>query len=103
LRQEALERLGWRLTLWSTDWFLDPLGQTERLSREINAVLHAIGQSDAERGRLIEIHSGLSKSPENAMSRSEVTIPPIQHQLPLQSSQSKIQACGRPSEISASE
>jgi very-short-patch-repair endonuclease len=42
LRQEALERLGWRLTrVWSTDWFHDQPGQTERLDAEIRAALQA--------------------------------------------------------------
>jgi very-short-patch-repair endonuclease len=36
LRQEALERLGWRiLRVWSTDWFRDAAGQAERLSDAI--------------------------------------------------------------------
>lgn len=36
LRQEALERLGWRLTrVWSTDWFRYPAAEADRLSAEI--------------------------------------------------------------------
>ncbi|RVT99477.1 DUF4011 domain-containing protein [Rhodovarius crocodyli] len=36
LRQDALERLGWKLArVWSTDWFQDPAAETERLCREI--------------------------------------------------------------------
>ncbi|MBV8095977.1 MAG: DUF559 domain-containing protein, partial [Acetobacteraceae bacterium] len=36
LRQEALERLGWRLIrVWSTDWFRDPDRETARLAAEI--------------------------------------------------------------------
>jgi hypothetical protein len=32
LRQEILENLGWRLyRIWSTDWFSDPTGETEKL------------------------------------------------------------------------
>jgi len=34
IRQEVLESLGWRdriIRVWSTDWFADPQGQTERL------------------------------------------------------------------------
>ena len=36
IRQEILESLGWRgriIRVWSTDWFSDPKGQTERLLR----------------------------------------------------------------------
>ncbi len=36
LRQKQLESLGWTLhRIWSTDWFKDPDGQTERLVRQI--------------------------------------------------------------------
>ncbi len=36
LRQDALERLGWKLArVWSTDWFQDPAAEAERLCREI--------------------------------------------------------------------
>ncbi|UJW79447.1 DUF4011 domain-containing protein [Hydrogenophaga sp. SL48] len=34
IRQEVLESLGWRgriIRVWSTDWFTDPVGQTDRL------------------------------------------------------------------------
>lgn len=34
IRQEVLESLGWRgriIRVWSTDWFADPIGQTNRL------------------------------------------------------------------------
>lgn len=34
IRQEVLESLGWRgriIRVWSTDWFADPIGQTDRL------------------------------------------------------------------------
>jgi very-short-patch-repair endonuclease len=40
LRQEALERLGWRLTrVWSTDWFRNAASEADRISAEI---YHAI-------------------------------------------------------------
>ncbi len=43
LRQEALERLGWRLTrVWSTDWFRDPATTTERLSAEIAEAIRMV-------------------------------------------------------------
>ena len=32
LRQEQLERLGWRFhRIWSTDWFADPAGEVQRV------------------------------------------------------------------------
>lgn len=38
IRQEILESLGWRgriVRVWSTDWFSDPKGQTDRLVRHL--------------------------------------------------------------------
>lgn len=38
IRQEILESLGWRgriIRVWSTDWFSDPKGQTDRLVRHL--------------------------------------------------------------------
>lgn len=40
LRQEILEGLGWQIIrVWSTDWFLDPVGQTNRLVEGLTKVL----------------------------------------------------------------
>lgn len=37
LRQEVLERLGWRIRrIWSTDWFSNPDGELEPIIRELN-------------------------------------------------------------------
>lgn len=42
LRQKQLESLGWTLhRIWSTDWFKDPDGQTERLVRRIEQMRRA--------------------------------------------------------------
>ncbi|MBL6081945.1 DUF4011 domain-containing protein [Belnapia sp. T18] len=55
LRQEALERLGWKLArVWSTDWFRDPVSQTERLSQEISAALAQQPSGTQNRRRLVE-------------------------------------------------
>jgi hypothetical protein len=45
LRQQVLEDLGWRLyRIWSTDWFRDPIGQSERLRRALSSRLgEAVG------------------------------------------------------------
>lgn len=43
LRQEALERLGWRITrVWSTDWYRDPAAASRRL---IEAIDQAIAEA----------------------------------------------------------
>ena len=40
LRQENLERLNWDLyRIWSTDWFTDRYGQTEKLKKHLNKLL----------------------------------------------------------------
>ena len=40
LRQEVLERLGWDLhRIWSTDWFRDPYGQTQRMRDVLDRLL----------------------------------------------------------------
>ena len=40
LRQEVLERLGWDIfRIWSTDWFRDSYGQTERLKTYLDKKL----------------------------------------------------------------
>ncbi|WP_420814299.1 hypothetical protein [Labilithrix luteola] len=40
LRQQVLEGLGWRIhRIWSTDWFRDPRGQTERLLAAIKQAM----------------------------------------------------------------
>jgi superfamily I DNA and/or RNA helicase len=42
LRQEVLERLGWDIyRIWSTDWFRDSRGQTERLKEYLDKKLAA--------------------------------------------------------------
>lgn len=39
LRQEILERLGWKiLRVWSTDWFRDPRGELARLVKRVDAL-----------------------------------------------------------------
>lgn len=43
LRQEVLERLGWRFhRIWSTDWFNDPRAETKRLRQAIENRLEAL-------------------------------------------------------------
>lgn len=39
LRQEILERLGWRIRrIWSTDWFSNPQGELEPIIRELHSL-----------------------------------------------------------------
>jgi very-short-patch-repair endonuclease len=56
LRQEALERLGWKLVrVWSTDWFRDPFAQAERLSNGIKSAIREIILDEKRRPRLVEL------------------------------------------------
>jgi very-short-patch-repair endonuclease len=64
LRQEALERLGWRLTrVWSTDWFRDPVSQAERLSTEIVAAVRSAHAGPERRRYLVELKPPSSQVP----------------------------------------
>jgi len=48
LRQEVLERLGWRIRrIWSTDWFSNPKGELEPIIRELHE-LKTVVPNDAE-------------------------------------------------------
>ncbi len=48
LRQEVLERLGWRIRrIWSTDWFSNPKGELEPIIRELHELKTAM-PTDAE-------------------------------------------------------
>ncbi|WP_370336445.1 DUF4011 domain-containing protein [Parvularcula marina] len=50
LRQEVLERLGWRFhRIWSTDWFNDPRAETERLRQVIQDRLAELKAKHPER------------------------------------------------------
>jgi hypothetical protein len=50
VRQAILEGLGWRLVrLWSTDWWVDKAGATERLHAALNKLLDQSRQETAEK------------------------------------------------------
>jgi hypothetical protein len=54
LREEVLRGLGWNIVrIWSTDWFSDASGSTEKLVREIERLeaVHVGNQSDVVFGR----------------------------------------------------
>lgn len=83
LRQEALERLGWRLTrVWSTDWFHDPISQTKRLSREISAALTQQPSGARPRRRLVEETSAPASPeavrPDAQLGVGQQAVPPAQ-------------------------
>jgi len=47
LRQEVLERLGWRIRrIWSTDWFSNPQGELEPIIRELHRLRTARNQEE---------------------------------------------------------
>jgi very-short-patch-repair endonuclease len=50
LRQEILENLGWNMIrIWSTDWFRDPNGELDRVSRDLKRLMTA--RREARAGR----------------------------------------------------
>jgi very-short-patch-repair endonuclease len=56
LRQDALERLGWRLVrVWSTDWFQNHGAEVDRLSAAITAAIAASEGDDATGIRLVDL------------------------------------------------
>ena len=43
VRHEVLTRMGWNiLRVWSTDWWIDPVGQTTEVDKELKAILDGI-------------------------------------------------------------
>lgn len=54
LREDVLRGQGWELVrVWSTDWFQNPLQETERLVKRLNAILAAEGR-EARPGYKVE-------------------------------------------------
>lgn len=49
LRQEVLERLGWRIRrIWSTDWFSNPVGELEPIIRELHRLKSTPAMSEEQ-------------------------------------------------------
>lgn len=84
LRQEALERMGWRFhRIWSTDWFNDPQGETEAAVAAFEAALRDDGvESDVGFGApstVDDFHSGGAASVPDRSGRR----PPIRRGQPI--------------------
>ena len=60
LRQEILENLDWNMIrLWSTDWFRDPDGELDRISRDLRRLIAARREARATRAtRLLAAPAG---------------------------------------------
>lgn len=88
LRQENLERLGWRITrVWSTDWFRDPRMAAERLIAEVQRAIteaepaaYAHGKPPAAAARTVvdqtKGHTAQSRDLPPRPARPSVTMPP---------------------------
>lgn len=49
LREQVLRRLGWNIIrIWSTDWWIDPAGATDRVDRELRELLAGSQKSKPE-------------------------------------------------------
>ncbi|UOQ73462.1 DUF3320 domain-containing protein [Hymenobacter cellulosilyticus] len=54
LRQQVLENVGWKLhRIWSTDWFRDPLRETERTVQAIEAARRLAVPDEAEESEML--------------------------------------------------
>jgi len=63
LRQEVLERLGWRIRrIWSTDWYSNPQGELEPIIRE----LHRLKTEKLEADELFELDAEPIEEAESA-------------------------------------
>lgn len=60
LRQEVLERLGWKFhRIWSTDWFLNPKREMDKLLQAIKNAKNISGQKEKLNKEVIEIGTEL--------------------------------------------
>ncbi|RAK64723.1 DUF3320 domain-containing protein [Hymenobacter edaphi] len=71
LRQQVLEAVGWRLhRIWSTDWFRDPAGETERAVQAIEAARQA-ADKHADDEQVPALESTASTTPPTGIEREE--------------------------------
>lgn len=83
LRQEVLERLGWRIRrIWSTDWFSNPQGELDQIIRELNKLKTATTENEPlelEAYELLEenkISYGVNKE-DNPLKADEDQVPDL--------------------------
>lgn len=64
LRQQNLERLGWRIVrVWSTDWFRDPDGEAERLAAAVRRAIDAARQDRPSRAQPPAVQGAMLATP----------------------------------------
>lgn len=64
VRQSVLEGLGWELVrVWSTDWFIDPLGETEKLHKKLEEALEVNRKEYTERAKSRELEAEVDRKP----------------------------------------
>ncbi|PJJ48438.1 DUF3320 domain-containing protein [Hymenobacter chitinivorans] len=67
LRQQVLENVGWQLhRIWSTDWFRDPAGETERTVQAIENARRGTASKEVEAEEPAEIEALLGITREDA-------------------------------------
>ena len=80
LRQEVLEALGWRLhRIWSTDWFNNPLRETDKLQALIASRLEEL------KSREFEYTAATPHQPEKSTDTVAAVIGPLLHEEKLRS------------------
>lgn len=86
LRQQVLERLGWRLhRIWSTDWFRDPDSELQRVVAAIDeAMQHGIGSPTAPPWTSDDVTEAVEReSPAAPRSAIPVATPYLRATLPI--------------------
>ncbi|MCR1785488.1 DUF4011 domain-containing protein [Nocardioides carbamazepini] len=84
LRQEHLERLGWRFhRIWSTDWFRNPQAEVERVLQAFNAAVEAADKGGATGQRAHPIASPTTVEPATGQPTRTLPTPKIWYGQPI--------------------
>ena len=78
LRQQVLEAVGWRLhRIWSTDWFRDPVRETDRAEQAIAEALRLHALDQPEELEEVEVLSETTDAPTAGFEREAAPPEPI--------------------------
>ncbi|CAN5480190.1 DUF4011 domain-containing protein [soil metagenome] len=83
LRQHVLEGLGWNiLRIWSTDWWLNPEGEIDKISQRLKALVEAPDAAPANSA--LQLPVALQAEPEQATESEAVQAPDSPDRGPLE-------------------
>nr|WP_145545248.1 DUF3320 domain-containing protein [Variovorax boronicumulans] len=87
LRQHILEGLGWRLhRIWSTDWWLDPERELEKLIAKLDALLQAPAPEEAEASadaQMQDDEAGSADASDLGSPATQQDVSPLPESLPI--------------------